>query len=426
MSMLNWSVPPGANSGFIKCITDANIQVPCFIFTDPVNNFRMGIEFPDTPEFPVEVQGHFEYAMPGYAIAKFAATIPAPHVSREGDYNGDKTNSTLPLVKGGAFPFPPSIIQAPLPPFDASDPDGDVHTTPPPDLVVPTKPDVLFMRADFAGVTLDTNRWGGNPPFLVGANSTPLAMLMTPMLALYPRKWQDACLTEHAERGYTHFVWDPHPWNLEENGMTFSAQQQKDWASYLKSWGFYSTVWSGMPSASDPMWVALADAGLIDFAVIGEEVDGKFTSEEYAILVNSLLAGPLNGIPSAAHFTSNYPVGFPRDTFLTNWADYDGRLHLCWQANQNDSAGKRGALLYYARRRVALGQVGGDGRPAPNSRVYDFENQATNQLFGRCDEARGNLQSLEDMYCTAPDAGVRPMSGFGNGCRNPNGSYFHV
>ena len=39
-----------------------------------------------------------------------------------------------------------------------------------------------------------------------------------------------ACLTEHARRGYTHIIWDPHPWNLEENGMTFSIAQAIIWA----------------------------------------------------------------------------------------------------------------------------------------------------------------------------------------------------
>ena len=48
-------------------------------------------------------------------------------------------------------------------------------------------------------------------------------------------------------------------------------------AQRLKAAGFYNVIWSGDPSADDPMWVALR--GLIDFAVIGEEVDGKFTAE---------------------------------------------------------------------------------------------------------------------------------------------------
>lgn len=279
------------------------------------------------------------------------------------------------------------------------------------------------MRADFNGVTLDLKRWREDPPFLVGANSTPLAMLMTPMLALYPRKWQDACLTEHAERNYSHFIWDPSPWNAAENGRSFSVAEAKSWARYLKSWGFYSVVWSGNPSASDPMWAALADAGLIDFAIVGEEVDSKFTSEQYAALLDSLLAGPLHGIPAAAHFTSNYPDGFPRDTFLTNWADYNGRLHLCWQADQTQSAGTQGALLYYARRRVALGEVGGDGRPAPDSLVFAFETMASAQLYGQCTEEGGCLRSLELLYCPANRPDIRALGGSGNGLRYPDGRW---
>lgn len=363
----------------------------------------------------------------------------------------------FPRLGPSAFPFPPSGTLTKLPPFDAPDgpPDNNqVHTVPPPDLVVPTTRDVLFMRADFNGVTLpgsytpttsaeiianggvtitDGIYTGLFVPFLVGANTTPPTMIMTPMLVLYPEAVIVACLAEHAKRGYTHFIWDPHPWNLEENGRTFSLDDMIAWGARLKAYGFYNVIWSGQPSVADPMWHALAGNGLIDFAVIGEEVDGKFTAEEYASLVHALVdeGGALFGIPAAAHLTSNYPLHFPRDTFFAggatgSWADFNGRLHLCWQANQNDSAGRRGALLYYARLRVNLGGIGGDGRPAPDCRVYDFENEASNELQGQDSEEKGNLQTLEDMYCTAPDAGVRPMSGYGNGCRNPNGTYFHL
>ena len=68
--------------------------------------------------------------------------------------------------------------------------------------------------------------------------------------------------------------------------------------------------------------------------------------------LDATLAVVGNGIPIGAHFTANYPVDFPRDTFLTNWSQYDGRVHLMWQANPADSAGKQAAMLYYAPERV--------------------------------------------------------------------------
>src|SRR5690348_11059216 len=121
----------------------------------------------------------------------------------------------LPLLGGGRRIAPRP--QAPITPFDPNDEYGEVHT------VLPPEQDLsrLIMLADFNGVTLDLDRW--NPqapqplPFLRGANSTPLAMLMTPMLIMYPRYWQDADLTTHAERAYTDFVISVDPWNAAEN-----------------------------------------------------------------------------------------------------------------------------------------------------------------------------------------------------------------
>lgn len=333
----------------------------------------------------------------------------------------------------------------PLPAWDQSDEFGIVHTTPPPELVIPAKYDPLFFRGDFSGVTLQgtytpagggwvmtSGPWNGlYIPFLVGANSTPPTMIMTPMLPLYwalgYRKLVDACLTEHAWRNYSHLTWDQHPWNLEENGMAFSIKQAIQWANIVKSWGFYNVMWSGEPfDASNPMWNQLANAKAMDLAIVGEEVDSKVTSEEYdAILRSLILGGPLDGIPTCAHFTAGakggYPLGFPRDTFITNWADFDGKLHLAHQANQNFSAGEQGADLVYTRRRVNLGGEGGDGRPAPNSRVILFEIEASNELPGKVNEEYGCLRSLESLYCPA-DPGMRMFAGCGDGLRYPDGS----
>lgn len=326
---------------------------------------------------------------------------------------------------------PAPIPHAPLPPWDPNDPHGgDVHTTQPPELIIPPHfADPLFLRADFNGVTLDLARWGiPTPPAgqtlegVLGGNSTPAAMLMTPMLVLYSRKVQDACLTEHAERGYDDFIISGDSWNLEANGLTLLPSTIVRWAQYVQSWGFRIVYWRGTPLLDDPILQALVDAHAITYSIPGEEVDGKVTSEQFDAVLQNTLGIVANGIPVGAHFTSNYPSGFPRDTFLTNWADYDGTVHLCWQADQNDSAGTQAARLYYARQRVNLGLIGGNGQPAPNSRVIAFETMATNQLYGRCDEAYGNLRSLELLYATRDDNRILPMSGSGNGCRLPSGA----
>jgi hypothetical protein len=323
---------------------------------------------------------------------------------------------------GTQRPLRPNPIQHfLLPPFDPNDSGGIVHTVPPPELTIPPGRDLMFMRADFNGVTLDTNRWSGNPPFLAGANSTPLSMLMTPMLILYPRKWQDACLTEHAERNYTHFVITGDGWNLTANNFNPSPASIVQWAQYVQSWGFYIVYWRSSPMLDDPTLQALTDNHAIDWSIPGEEVDSKLTAEQYEAILDNTLSITANGIPIGAHFTSNYPSGFPRDSFLTSWDKYDGKVHLMWQADQNDPAGMQGARMYYARQRVNLGLVGGNGNLALNSRVYAYETMATKQLYGQCNEEYGCLRDLELLYTTRDDSRIPAVNGFGNGCRLPNG-----
>lgn len=297
----------------------------------------------------------------------------------------------------------------------------------PPELIIPPGRDNLFMRADFAGVTLDPVRWGGIPPYLNGANSTPLTMLLSPMLILYPRKWQDAYLAESAERNLTHIVIADGAWNAAENGYDGTPAQTVQWARYLRTWGFYVVYWRGMPTLDDPFLEALVDANVIDWSIPGEEVDSRVTSEQYEAILDDTLAITANGVPVGMHTTANYPSGFPRDTFLVSWKKYDGRVHCMWQANDKDSAGTQAARLYYARQRVNLGW-NGDGPPvagAPHSRTYAFETMATSQLYGQCGEAYGCLRGLELLYATRTDDRVLPMSGVGNGGnRLPDGTPF--
>jgi hypothetical protein len=331
---------------------------------------------------------------------------------------------------GSAVVRPAPLPHAPLPPFDPDDAGGQVHTVPPHELIIPAHfADPLFLRADFNGVTLDLQRWGiPTPPAgrtlndIVGGNSTPAAMLMTPMLILYPRTIQDACLTEHAERGYDDFVISGDGWNLTANGLNPTPAAIVSWALYVQSWGFRVVYWAATPMLSDPTLNALVAAHALSFAIPGEEVDTKTTREQYDAVLKSTLGVVGHGIPVGAHFSSNYPDGFPRDTFLTNWSDYDGWVHLMWQADQHDPAGTQGARLYYARERVALGAVGGNGLTALNSRVIAFETMASAELYGQCDEPGGCLKSLELLYTTRNDPRIPPVSGFGNGCRLPSGA----
>ena len=320
-------------------------------------------------------------------------------------------NKQYSLLSGGTT-RPSPVKQEALGPFDSSDEYGDVATS------LPNGFDSnrLFYKADFNGVNLDSNRWG-IPPYIDGANTTPQTMLMTTMLGLYPRKWQDACLTEHAERNYPDFIISDIPWNANLNKPDWSIKDTSDWIDYIKSWGFNIIFWTENPSVGDPYLRALADK--IKFHIIGTQVDEFCTAEQYEVILDDNLA-MTPGLPSGAHFTPNYPVGFPRDTFITNWDKYNGRLHLCMQVDSADSAGKQGAMLYYARLRVKLGQIGGNGNPAPDSEVTLHECMATNQLYGQCTEGYGNLRTFEGL-CHPQGITNNQVMGFGNGGRMPSG-----
>jgi hypothetical protein len=349
--------------------------------------------------------------------------------------------SSLLMLGGSRRPRP---VQQPAiaPPWDQSDSYGQVHTTPPPEWQPPKGYDPKFLRGDFTGITLPGAYAFNGPgtdctmtdgpykglviPWKIGANSTPAPMLMSGMLPLYPRAVQDAWLTESALRDYSHVMIAPDGWNLAENGYDMTPQKLVAWAEYVKSWGNYVLAWRGMPQIADPALQALYASGCVDFWLCGEEIDGKIPAEQLPPILDSALA-TAPGVPIGVHFTANYPDGFPRDTFLAggasgSWADYNGRVHLCWQANQDDSAGKQGAMSFYARQRVQLGLVGGDGRPAPDSRVYLYEIMATNELYGRCSEGYGNLRTLEGLFAPAGLSGISMLGGFLNGGRYADGT----
>lgn len=339
----------------------------------------------------------------------------------------------------------PAPVQQPAiaPPWDPSSPGGIVHTTPPPEWQPTTSP--YFMLGDFNGVTIPGHYSFNGPgsdctmtdgpykglviPWKVGANSTPPTMLMTPMLPLYPAAVQTAAFTEHALRGYKDFIVAAQVWNDAANGYTSTPATAAANCAAAKAWGFRPVLWNGstQPPNGDPYFRACLSDGVVAFYVCGKEVGtGGYSSQQYAAVVQTAITDCQGAIPIAAHLL-NYPDGFPQDTFFAggstgpSWADLDGALHLCYEANNADDAGTQGARLYYARERVTVGGVGGDGRPAPNCRVYTFETMATSQLEGQCDELTGKRRSLELNYC--PQGGATGMiHGSGNGISDADGT----
>jgi hypothetical protein len=366
------------------------------------------------------------------------------------------TYAAMSGASGSVRPLP--IPHASITPFDPNDSAGNVWTALPREQIIPPHfTDPAWLRADFSGVTLEgdytptasadivanggvtitTGRWKSLwIPFLVGANTTPPTMIMTPMLILYPRPVQDACLTEHAERAYDDMVTSPGGWNMAENGFTPTPDNILAWCRYTNSWGFRNALWypdRPPDNGPDAMLQTLFDAGVVSFYCHGKEVDSVMTSEQFAASLQAMDAYVGGRVPIGVHFTAcaeptrkmGYPIGFPRDTFLQDWSPYDGRVHLCQQLNVEASAGLQGSSMWYARVHVNIG--GGNiseaarGPGAPHSRVIAWEITATKKLYGQMDETAGCRRVWELLCGTRDDSRCLPVSGFSDGGRQPNG-----
>lgn len=347
---------------------------------------------------------------------------------------------------------PAAVSHAPITPFDPNDSGGNVWTTLPPEQVIPDHfTDPTWLRADFGGttipgdytprdsgsiqaqggVTITSGRWTGlRIPFLPGANTTPATMLMTPMLVLYPPDVRAAFFTEQAERGYDDFIYDSTPWNAGP----LSDDQHRAWIAEIQSWGFRAVLWRGDPNWTNPVDGVLQTAvsAGITFYVHGEEADRKVASEPYTAGLNLLDQFIGGRLPIGLHFTCGgdppdrplgYPIGMPRETFLNSWAPYNGRVHLCLQLNGTGaSAGTQGAAMWYARLHVNAGQgEAAHGPGAPDSRVILFELPATQELNGVWSEEVGCRKSWQVLCGTRTNPICRPVNGFANGCRYPNG-----
>lgn len=360
-------------------------------------------------------------------------------------------------------------MHASLLPFDSDDGPPDynkVHTELPPEQIIPPHfTDPSWLRADFSGTTLEgsyfpttsediianggvtitSGRWKGLwIPFLVGANTTPPTMLMTPMLIMYPRDVQDAFLTEQAERALDDFVIDPESWNGPSNGWTMLAggrgvpSDVRDWCRYVKSWGFRVAVWRGdFRRGVDTMLQTLFDADVVSFYCHGEEVDNDgnhpgVTSSEYEASLQQMDRYISGRVPIGVHFTCvgaahhygmGYPIGAPRDDYMRDWSPYNGRVHLCLQLGADISAGLQGSATYYARKHLMGIGDAALGPGAPNSRVIAWETSATDKLYGRKTETDGARRTWEQLCGTRDDPRIPPVWGFTDGGRQHDGRW---
>jgi len=361
---------------------------------------------------------------------------------------------------GGGGKCPPTL-QKSLPPFDPSDDWGLVHTTQPPDLILPTSRTRDFMLFDLGGVMLPSA-----PPFVDGANTTPPEMTMSFLLPKYQQPWIDNILCAHATRSYPCFLLGRR--QADDAGM--SDAQFCDLIEYVQSWGFYVLVW--LSSSRDnrsggwntiggrinqflDVLLARSQHTLDNIASLlpGQELNngcppGPGGADD--IIANVCARVNPTGIPVDLHFTANYP-GYPvnvppdqADAEMVHWiAQWKGRVRglfaqmdaynpvckiggvdrpygdpSCYNAQHGaglqplSSAGYMGAKLWDIRRFWARA-----GYNTPS--IYSSELINDAQLYGKCSEEYGCLRGLEMLYCTS-DGSCPPLMGTG-GCRLPDG-----
>ncbi len=310
-----------------------------------------------------------------------------------------------PLVK----PWPPlnPLPMPPITPFDPDEPNNHVHTTLPPEQVIPTTRDPLWWRGDIGGVML-----AETPPFVKkgtdGANTTPPEMVMSYFLDVYPPEWQQKILEAHYRRGYTHFV-ITRPADTSDAGWDrFGALCQE-----IRRWGQYVCYWDDDVTAITRMLAM----GAMDVLILGGELNSHHSPDELMTLIKIATdrCRPL-GVPVWLHFTANVPTWQRNDENDIAWVIKVvalGIVGLCWQGNQDESAGVMSARLWDARQR--WGRAG-----AP---VVAFELLSTNQLYGKATETDGRRRGYE-MVCATRDGKdwVPPVAGYGSGGARPDGS----
>lgn len=332
-----------------------------------------------------------------------------------------------------------SGMMPPLPPFEASDSSGLVHTTLPPELQVPSGPTREFVVGDAWGITLPVDPM--SVPLVPGCNTTPRNMIMSYLLPWYRQngaEWViDSYLAEFARRYYSHLHFDRTNAvaALGNDGGAAFVREMSERVPFVTLWASGSSDdrsrgWTSIGAAITNFLNALLAGANPDkfFVSPGEELNNGCPPGPAG--ADSIIQGVLNicsplGIPTALHFTSYYP-GYPEnappdqfDAAMVAWLAKVrgwGVRQLWWQADPNASAGMQGAKLYDARR---FWQRAGFAYPA----VAAFELVGEKQLYGQCDEPHGALRGWELMCCPAGTA-IYPVAGTGGGIWCPDGRPF--
>jgi hypothetical protein len=340
---------------------------------------------------------------------------------------------TLLLFQNRPTPGPPPphpIPRGPLPPFDPNSRDPETGAPLPVTTTlngsIPAFTDPDYLRANLWAVTLD-----GVPSIPGGASGAAQNRLLTYLLDRYPPAWQDRWLRTYAERGYRHF-WLSIP--DSRDGTHLSLPQYLDLTKrvlavgllpchFLRSKDYDGT--NPAPSLVEPWVDALLTIGGIAWAASAWEAS-LFNSPEHfhALLTHDALRWP--SIRWSVHLQDGYADYGPNGPahgpiFWRDWCLPLGVRTLLYQMNPHWSAGMMQARGNDVS--VRLIQGGLWGLPA-TVRWIPFETIATDQFTngldgdGRiADEDHGDLKGYETL-CTP---GPLPPSGFGNGCRYPDG-----
>lgn len=384
--------------------------------------------YAEWPSVPVPFTGVLQLAG---AAQYYQQPVSMPDVVNVTIRVGDSPSNPQDVHLPPCSPFfrrPAAVKQPPLPAFDPDDPGGNVATTLPPEQVIPPSPNIDWWRGDMFGVTLP-------PPDImtvaeaeaIGANTTPVNMLMSWFLPKYSRAIQDRYLTAVCQRGYTHLVLS-RPDDMSPTGIAAFVQLAK----YVQSWGLYVCYWGcfegdphdqdwdGLKYLLEPVYAQMITAKAMDINILGKELNSWNqpgpNGLDSIIAGASLICAPA-GVPIYLHFTQNVPAWQPPSmTPVAWWASLVGQVRgLCWQANPYDPAGTMAAHMWDSRKIL--------GAASDTFRLVSFETRATAQLYGQCDEAHGALTDWENICApNAPGYAVPAVAGFGNGGWYPDGT----
>lgn len=249
-----------------------------------------------------------------------------------------------------------------------------------------------------------------------------------PHLDRYSPASQDRILKEKRQAGYTHFTLS---WPDSRDGAGQSIPQYVETAKRVKQAGmfvdhhfFAKPPYDSQNSAPENAYGvidALLSAGVLDIATVGWEMNAFLqpgSQIQNFIDKISLRVRQSNPIPTPVylHFLPHYAAWqtnseSPHDFWMRQSGKVTG---LKYQADPDWDAGMTCARTQDVLVRLGPGGLWG----TPGFSVVAWETSAMTQWNGGMSEVEGDLIGYEQL-CTP---GPIHLSGYGNGCRYPDGT----